>query len=151
MISRKINSQRLEDTQVGYILQKYSLDKYTPERAFKPSYTFSSIYIHFRGWEGSSQKQNSKINALCFFNFFYLIDRYWPEIGNPKVWLTNQLTNQLTWVGARDTCVSKKKIYGRHNISVRSSWNTFQHQLSSSNGTVKHKDKYKDKQKNIKC
>ena len=35
-----------------------------------------------------------------------------PEIGNPKVWRTNgltyQLTNQLTWVGARDTCVSKK-------------------------------------------
>ena len=25
----KINSQSLEDTQVGYILQKYTLDKYT--------------------------------------------------------------------------------------------------------------------------
>ena len=31
-----------------------------------------------------------------------------PEIGNPKVWPTNLLTDQLTWVGARDTCVSKK-------------------------------------------
>ena len=34
-----------------------------------------------------------------------------PEIGNPKVWLTYLLTYQptyqLTWVGARDTCVSK--------------------------------------------
>ena len=33
----RINSQSLE---VRYILQKYSLDKYTSERAFKPSYTF---------------------------------------------------------------------------------------------------------------
>ena len=32
-----------QDTHVGYILKKYSLDKYTSERAFKPSYTFSSI------------------------------------------------------------------------------------------------------------
>ena len=37
------NSQSLEDTQVEYISQKYSLDKYFSERAFKPSYTFSSI------------------------------------------------------------------------------------------------------------
>ena len=28
-----------------------------------------SLHIHFRGWGGSSQKQNSKINALCFLNF----------------------------------------------------------------------------------
>ena len=28
----------------------------------------------------------------------------------PTYQLTNQLTNQLTWVGARDTCVSKKMI-----------------------------------------
>ena len=44
----KINSQSLEDTQVGYISQKYTLDKYTMERASEPScmkcvYTFSSI------------------------------------------------------------------------------------------------------------
>ena len=38
-----INSQSLEDTQVRYILQKYVLDKYTLEWAFKPSYTFSNI------------------------------------------------------------------------------------------------------------
>ena len=44
---------------------------------------------------------------FVFWTFFYLIDRYWPEIGNPKVWPTNLPTNQLTWVGARDTCVSK--------------------------------------------
>ena len=31
-----------------------------------------------------------------------------PEIGNPKVWRTYQPTYQLTGVGSRDTCVSKK-------------------------------------------
>ena len=31
-----INSQSLEDTQVGYISQKYSFNKYTLGRAFKP-------------------------------------------------------------------------------------------------------------------
>ena len=69
------------------------------------------------GWGGSSQKQNSKINGL----FFYLSDRYWPEIGNPKVWRTDGrtdgLTNQLTWVGARDTCVSKKVNLVRLGVS----------------------------------
>ena len=28
-----------------------------------------SLHIHFCGWGGSSQKQNSKINGLCFLNF----------------------------------------------------------------------------------
>ena len=53
-------------------------------RAFKPSYTFSSIYafiyifehlslhIHFCGWGGSSQKQNSKINGLYIFEHLSL-------------------------------------------------------------------------------
>ena len=39
----RINSQSLEDTQVGYISQKYSFDKYTLGRAFKPSYALLSI------------------------------------------------------------------------------------------------------------
>ena len=41
----KINSQSLEDKQVGYraISQKYTLDEYTLERAFKPSCTILSI------------------------------------------------------------------------------------------------------------
>ena len=36
------------------------------------------------------------------------------KIGNPKVWLTDLPTYLLTytWVGARDTCVSKKDIAG---------------------------------------
>ena len=39
----QINSQSLEDTQVGYISQKYSFHKYTLGRAFKPSYALLSI------------------------------------------------------------------------------------------------------------
>ena len=39
----RINSQSSEDTQVGYISQKYSFDKFTLGRAFKPSHTFFSI------------------------------------------------------------------------------------------------------------
>ena len=35
-----------------------------------------SLHIHFRGWGGSFQKQNSKIDGFCFLNFFDLIDRY---------------------------------------------------------------------------
>ena len=41
--SYKINSQSLEDTQVGYTSQKYSFDKYTFGRAFKPLYALLSI------------------------------------------------------------------------------------------------------------
>ena len=40
---KRINSQSLEDMQVGYISQKYSFDKYTLGRAFKPSYALLSI------------------------------------------------------------------------------------------------------------
>ena len=32
MVSEKINSQSLEDTQVGYISQKYTLDNYILEK-----------------------------------------------------------------------------------------------------------------------
>ena len=28
-----------------------------------------SLHITFRGWGGSSEKQNSKMNGLCFLNF----------------------------------------------------------------------------------
>ena len=34
--SKRINLQSLEDMQVGYISQKYTLDKYTLERASSP-------------------------------------------------------------------------------------------------------------------
>ena len=37
----KINSQSLEDTQVGYISQKYTLDKYTLEKYTLEKLTFS--------------------------------------------------------------------------------------------------------------
>ena len=42
-VDMKVNSQSLENTQVGYISQKYTFDKYTLEPTFKPSYTFLSI------------------------------------------------------------------------------------------------------------
>ena len=40
-----------------------------------------------------------------------------PEIGNPKVWLTYLRTDQLTWVGARDTCVSKKLLFLKNKVT----------------------------------
>ena len=55
--------------------------------------------------------------AECFpFRDFYLSDRYWPEIGNPKVWRTYGRTDQLTRVGSRDTCVSKNAFFCDENI-----------------------------------
>ena len=45
-----------------------------------------------------------------------------PEIGNPKVWLTYQPTYQLTWVGARDTCVSKNWWNGEGSLPWLSSF-----------------------------
>ena len=36
ILQDKINSKNSEVTQVGYILQKYTLDKYTLERAWFP-------------------------------------------------------------------------------------------------------------------
>ena len=41
MVSEKINSQSLEDTQVGYISQKYTLDNYTLEKYTLEKLTFS--------------------------------------------------------------------------------------------------------------
>ena len=39
-LRNKINSQSLEDTQVGYILQKYTLHKYTLHKYTLEEYTF---------------------------------------------------------------------------------------------------------------
>ena len=39
----KINSQSLEDTQVGYISQKYTLDKYTLEEYTLEQYTLENF------------------------------------------------------------------------------------------------------------
>ena len=40
---REINSQSLEDTQVGYISQKYTLDKYTLEEYTLEKYTLENF------------------------------------------------------------------------------------------------------------
>ena len=39
----KLNSQSLEDTQVGYISQKYTLDKYTLEEYTLEKYTLENF------------------------------------------------------------------------------------------------------------
>ena len=41
--SLEINSQSLEDTQVGYISQKYTLDKYTLEEYTLEEYTLENF------------------------------------------------------------------------------------------------------------
>ena len=43
--SLKINSQSSEDTQVGYILQKYTLDKYTLEEYTLEEYTLEEYTL----------------------------------------------------------------------------------------------------------
>ena len=44
----QINSQSLEDTQVGYISQKYTLDKYTLEKKLKNKYTFGNTLLEIQ-------------------------------------------------------------------------------------------------------
>ena len=43
--SGEINSQSLEDTQVGYISQKYTLDKYTLEEYTLEEYTLEEYTL----------------------------------------------------------------------------------------------------------
>ena len=86
---------------------KYTFEKYALHKSAKVQISVKNsvwgpvewVGDQLTGWGGSSQKQNSKINGLCFFNFFDLSDRCWPEIGNPKVWRTNQPTNGRTYMG----------------------------------------------------
>ena len=83
----KINSQSLEDTQVEYISQKYTLDKYTFGK-----YTFEKYALRFT------------LHFSPFtFHFSLRATRDWKSES-----VTNQRTYKRTWVGARDTCVSKK-------------------------------------------
>ena len=48
----KINSQSLEDTQVGYTLQKKTLDKYTLEKYTLKKYTLEWVANQLTGGEG---------------------------------------------------------------------------------------------------
>ena len=64
------------------------------------------------GWGESSKKQNSKTNGLSFWIFWferpllrYLLKS--ESVTNLRTYLRTYL---LTWVGARDTCVSKKRM-----------------------------------------
>ena len=58
-----INSQSLEDTQVGYISHSYTLDEYTLEKL-----TFGYKYT-LRKYTPSAKVQKCKINGLSFLNF----------------------------------------------------------------------------------
>ena len=49
-------------------------------------------------------------SASKFWKCIKILKEGRPEMGNPKVWLTYGRTDLLTWVGARDTCVSKKTL-----------------------------------------
>ena len=88
----KINSQSLEDTQVEYISQKYTLDKYTFGKYTFGKYTFEKYALRFT------------LHFSPFtFHFSLRATRDWKSES-----VTNQRTYKRTWVGARDTCVSKK-------------------------------------------
>ena len=52
MPQNKINSQSLEDTQVGYILQKHTLDKYILEKYTFKKYTLEWVADQLTGGEG---------------------------------------------------------------------------------------------------
>ena len=77
---KRINSQSLKDTQVEYISQKYTFGKYAFEK-----YTFEKYALRFH---------------FSPFTFHFSLE----------IRQCDQLTDRRTWVGARDTCVSKKEI-----------------------------------------
>ena len=64
-------------------------------------------------WGGSSQNQNSKINGLSFFIFFYLSDRYWDVCKNsywgPVEWVGDQLNGLgASWLVLPESKFEKK-------------------------------------------
>ena len=85
----------LEDTQVGYISQKYSLDKYILHLNTLGKYTLG----------------NYTLGKYAFGKVTY---------DGPTDGRTYGRTDFLTWVGATDTCVSKNQIrYQSEEISYR--------------------------------
>ena len=68
-LSVKINSQSLEDTQVGHILQKYTLDKYTLEKYTLKKYTLEWVADQLTGGEGPPRKKFEN-KWTKFFEFF---------------------------------------------------------------------------------
>ena len=94
----KINSQSLEDTQVGYILQKYSLESYTSGKHTFRKYTYALRFTLYA--------LRFTLYALRFalFSFHFTFhDQRRLQIGNPNVWPTDLPTYLRTCVGARDT------------------------------------------------
>ena len=125
-LRKKINSQSLEDTQIGYISQKYTLDNYTLKITLWLQKAFSSdteisvkksfwgpvewVGDQLTGWGGSSQKQNLKINGLCFFYFFYLSDRYWDFCKKQFLGTSWMGWGPVEWVGDQLTGPPRIKI-----------------------------------------
>ena len=94
--SVQINSQSLEDTQVEYISQKYTSDIYTFEKYTFGKYTFEKYALRFTLFTFHHPR------CIITFHLSLRATRDWKSES-----VTNQPTDGLTWVGARDTCVSK--------------------------------------------
>ena len=108
-VAMRINSQSLEDTQVGYISQKYTLDKYTLERASSPVHHPRCItpgasppVHHLRCiTPGASLPVH---HPRCITNGRATRDWKFESVTNQP---TYRQTDIRTWVGARDSCVSR--------------------------------------------
>ena len=119
-----INLQSLEDTQVGYILQKYTLDNYTLEKYTLAQKSLVMVATSLVMVATSLVMMSTSLVMVSTSLVMVLTSLVMvltslvmvikddcctegrPEIGNLKVWLTYGRTDQLKWVGARDTCVS---------------------------------------------
>merc|ERR1739842_141882 len=91
-----------------YIFEHLSLHIHF--QAFKPSYTFS--------WVGRVLPEAKFENRWTLFFELFLFDRPLLTRDWKSESVTNQLTNLLTWVGARDTCVSKNNNSMSWDVSV---------------------------------
>ena len=69
----------------------------------KTQEAFSGLHTPLAHFASSLWWNVSKVTSLCGRSV--MVQRRGWQNGNPKVWRTG-----LTWVGARDTCVSKKSI-----------------------------------------
>ena len=68
-ILEKINSQSLEDTQVGYISQKYILDKNTSEKCTLKIYYLRTVRLNLRRYRGIQKILKSyRSTRICKFS-----------------------------------------------------------------------------------
>ena len=62
---KKLNSQSLEDTQVGYTLQKYTLEKYSLEKCTLKKYSLGKILLSRFALDKCHAKTNQHIKAFA--------------------------------------------------------------------------------------